>query len=44
MGGLKAGTDDYNAIYANFWNGEEGYDVDDYDGDAIYRDRDNMHF
>jgi len=28
MGGLKIGSDDYEHIYEKFWNGEDGYDVD----------------
>lgn len=37
MGGLKQGTDDYNWIYAHFWNGTTGFDVDSYDGEAIWK-------
>ena len=35
MGGLKQGTPDYDFVYTKFWNDAEGYDVDNYDGDAI---------
>ena len=40
MGGLKQGTPDYQFVYTKFWNAEEGYDVDNYDGDhAIWSSR-----
>ena len=38
MGGLKIGSDDYNYIYKKFWNGEEGYDVDNFDAELIYKE------
>ena len=41
MGGsLKINTEDYNFVYSKFWNGDEGFDIDNYDGDAIYKMRD----
>ena len=44
MGGLKQGSDDYNWVYGKFFNQEQGYDVDNYDGDAIIRDPAMPHF
>ena len=40
MGGLKQITPEYDFVsYTKFWNDAEGYDVDNYDGDAIWNSR-----
>ena len=38
MGGLKIGAEDYEYIYDKFWNGEDGYDVDNFDAEQIYKE------
>ena len=42
MGGLKQGLQDYEFVYNKFWNDADGYDVDNYDGDAIWQSRDRF--
>jgi hypothetical protein len=43
MGGLRIGSDDYN-IYKKFYEGAQGYDIDNYDPDAVYNDPNMRHF
>ena len=44
VSGLKINTSDYNYIYNKFWSGEEGYDIENYDGEAIWKDHTMPHF
>lgn len=44
MGGLKKNSEDYNYVYQKFWKDEAGYDIDNYDGEAIWKSRDMPHF
>ena len=44
MPGLRQGSEDYMYVYDKFWAGEEGYDIDNYDGDAIWKDHTMPHF
>ena len=44
MPGLKINTPDYNYVHQKFWNEEPGYDVDSYDGEAIWKDHSMPHF
>ena len=39
MGGLVRNTEHYNKIYDNFKTGKKGFDINRYDGDAIFKSK-----